>query len=171
VHIGQGHITFDWTATHHFAAVDYLRRNSKPGLLAKSAPVVVLLCALLFLGFTEGDFSYERVTELLWSLVPIAILSAIFWTIFISEAGRRLLFSRRPGIPCALRFDERGITVAIGKSPLSYPWAKVRSIGEDAEYLFVVASRSTCFAIPKTAFGNPLEAEQFATTMRQLLEP
>jgi hypothetical protein len=61
--------------------------------------------------------------------------------------------------------------VAIGKSPFLYPRSKVRAVDEDAEYIFVLVSSSVCFAIPKSAFGSSLEAEQFAARIRTLLAP
>jgi|SRR6266850_1023313 len=150
MHTEHGRISFAWTAIHHFAAVDYLRRRSKRGLLFNAATLLIpLIVGLVFLDIFEGGLSHEGVVQILWGFGAFAVLGGVFWAVFMSQPGRRFLFRRSSAIPCALEFDERGVTVAIGKSPLSYPWAKVRSVEDNAEYVFVRASSSTCFAIPK----------------------
>jgi len=130
-----------------------------------------LLGALVIVDLTEGGLSYERVVQLLLFFAAFAVLAAVAWAAFTWQPVRRFLFHRGSAVPCALEFDKQGVTVAIGKSPLRYPWSKVRSIGESAEYMFVLASSSACFAIPKSAFGSALEAEYFAATMRRFLGP
>jgi hypothetical protein len=166
---GINRISFDWTAIHHFAAVDHARRHFKRTRLSSIMTLLVpLLAGLAIFGLYAADPSLS-IGQLLWSVVPVVTLGAAFWAVFMSRAGRRLVFGRTSPIPIALEFDTHGVTVALGKAPLSYPWAKVRSIDEDAEYVFVLASCGVCYAIPKSAFGNPLAAEHFATTMRRLL--
>lgn len=165
-----GRIRFNWTATHHFAAVDYLRRRPRRGLFFNTATLLIaLLAGLALLDLLAGGLSPELIVQLPLFLGVVVTLGAISWAVFMSRAGRRLLFRRSSAIACTLEFDERAVTVAVGKSPLSYPWAKVRSIDEDDEYVFVLASSSACFAIPKSAFGSPLEAGHFAATMRRFL--
>jgi hypothetical protein len=168
----HGRISFEWTAAHHFAAVDYLRSRSKRGPLFKAGMLILgLLAALTIVGFNEGGLSHKSAVHVLSFFAAFTVLGAIAWAAFTSPRVRRFLFRRSSALPCALEFDKQGITVAIGKSPLRYPWTKVRSIGESADYMFVLASSSACFAIPKSAFGSPLEAEYFAATMRSYLGP
>ena len=172
MHSDHGRISFEWTAVHHLAAVDYLRSRSKRRRLFNIGMLVAgFLAALTIVGLSEGSLSYESVVQVLLFFAAFAVLGAVAWAAFTSRPARRFLFRRSSVVPCALEFDQQGVTVAIGKSPLRYPWSKVRSIGESTEYMFVLASSSACFAIPKSAFGSPLEAEYFAATMRRFLGP
>ena len=170
MHADQDRISFDWTAAHHFAGVDHLRRRSKRGLLFNAATLLIpLIVGLVFLHLFGGGLSHEGIVQVLWGFGAFAVIGTVFWAVFMSRPGRGLFFPRSRAIPCALEFDARGVTVEIGKSLLSYPWAKVRSVDEGAEYVFVLASSSACFAIPKSAFGSSVDAEHFATTMRRFL--
>jgi hypothetical protein len=172
VHSEHGRISFEWTAAHHLAAVDYLRsRHKRSRLFSIGMMLAGFLAALSIVGLAERSLSYESVVQVLSFFAAFAVLGAVAWAAFTSRPVRRFLFRRSSVVPCALEFDRQGVTVAIGKSPLRYPWSKVRSIGESTEYLFVAASSSACFAVPKSAFGSPLEAEYFAATMRKFLGP
>jgi hypothetical protein len=160
----KGRVDFEWTATHHFAAVDHLRRSAKRSLLFNVAILFIpLLVGLAFV--SDGN-----VPQFLILYAVFSALSAGAWAAFRSQPVRRFFFRYSSAVPCALEFDERGVTWAIGgKSALSYPWSRVRSIGESAEYVFVLAS--VCVAIPKSTFGSPLEPEYFAASMRRFLGP
>ena len=162
----RGHVNFSWTATDHFAAVDHLRNRTKRGPVAKIAtflaPFLVGLAVVIVLG---GMPSANQLA----GLASFAALGAIFWAVFMWQRGRRFLFRRASALPCGLQFDEQGIAWLIGKHRLAYPWSEVRSVNENEERIFVIASRATCVSVPKSAFGSPLEAEHFARGMRAYL--
>jgi hypothetical protein len=165
----SGHVTFEWTAARHFAAADHLAQRSKAKRRYHFAAslAVWLLMMTAFAIWDERPF-VDQLVQLLVFSVGFAVVSAAFWAIFTWPRGRRLFFRRASAIACSLAFDERGVAWLLGKQRLFYPWSKVRSVDEDSDHIFVLASTAFCLAIPKSAFGSPLEAEYFAANMRDM---
>jgi hypothetical protein len=168
----RGHVNFSWTATDHFAAVDHLRNRTKRGPVFKIAtflaPFLAGFAVVIVLG---GMPSANQLTGYLAGLASFAALAAIFQAVFMWRRGRRFFFRRASAAPCGLQFDEQGVTWLIGKHRLTYRWSEVRSVNENEEHIFVIASRATCISVPKSAFGGLLEAEYFARGMRVYLGP
>jgi predicted outer membrane lipoprotein len=168
----HGRIDFKWNAASHFAAVDHLRsQHTRNRLVSFGVPLATALVVIMALWVVEGGLTFDHVLQLLLFLAAFSILGAVAWAAFMSQPARRFLFRRGSTVPCALEFDSEGITVDIGKSPIRYPWSKVRSVAENSEYMFVLARSSACFAIPKATFASPAEAEKFAASMRRFLAP
>jgi hypothetical protein len=168
----RGHVNFSWTATDHFAAVDHLSNRTKRGRVSKIATFLAPFLVGLAVVTVLGDMpSVNQVTGYLAGLAAFAALAAIFWAVFMWQPGRRFFFRRASAVPCGLQFDEQGITWLIGKHRLTYGWSEVRSVNENEEHIFVIASRATCVSVPKSAFGSPLEADYFARGMRVYLGP
>ena len=168
----RGRVDFRLNAESHFAAVDHLRRRHKGNRFKRlGISVAVALVLIGALWVIEGGLTFEHARQLTLFLAAFSVLGALAWVALMSWPVRRFLFRRASTVRCTLEFDGGGITVEIGKSPLRYPWSKVDSVAEDAEYLFVLARSSACFAIPKTAFASPVEAENFAAGMRRFLVP
>jgi len=168
----HGRINFKWNAASHFAAVDYLRSQHKRSrLVSLGVPLATALVVITALWVVQGGLTFEHVKQMLLFFVAFSVLGAVAWVALVSQPVRRFLFRRGSTVPCALEFDSEGITVDIGKSPIRYPWSKVRSVAENSEYMFVLARSSACFAIPKAAFVSPVEAKSFVANMRRFLAP
>ena len=168
----HGRISFNWDAASHFAAVDYLMSERKGNrFVSLGLPFAAVLVVIAAMWVVEDGLTFDQVVELVLFFAAFSILAAVVCVSLMSQPVRRFLFRRGSMAPCALEFNNDGITVAIGKSPIRYPWSKVRSIADNSEYVFVLARSSSCFAIPKTAFVSPVEADNFVASMRRFLAP
>jgi YcxB-like protein len=165
----QGQVNFNWTAADHFAAADHLGERTKLGPVSKVATLLAPLLGGLAIVAMFDDESGHQLIGYLVGLAAFAAIAAVFWIVFMWQRGRRFFFRRASALPCGLQFDEQGIAWLIGsKHRLTYRWSEVRSVNENDEYIFVIAS-SNCVAIPKSAFASPLEADYFARSMRAYL--
>lgn len=168
----HGRISFNWDAASHFAAIDYLMSQHKGNrFVSLGLPFAMVLVVITVLWIVEGSLTFDKVMQLVLFFAAFSVLAAVVCLSLMSQPVRRFLFRRGSTAPCALEFNNDGITVAIGKSPIRYPWSKVRSIADNSEYVFVLARSSSCFAIPKAAFVSPVEADNFIASMRRFLAP
>jgi hypothetical protein len=166
----HGRISFNWDAASHFAAVDYLMSQHKGNRFVNlGLPFATGLAVITVLWVVEGGLTFDQVTQLVLFFAAFSVLAAVVCLSLMSQAVRRFLFRRGSTAPCALEFDNEGITLAIGKSAIRYPWSKVRSIADNSKYVLVLARSSSCFAIPKAAFVSPVEADNFVANMRRFL--
>lgn len=154
---------------HHLAAVRHLRARAGSGGLGNVAGfLVAVLVAVVYVEFFLDGLFDSLSLEFLWLIAAFAVLGAVLMAVLSSAPVRGFLVRHKGAVPCVLTFDQGGLTVAIGKSPLFYPWRRVRGVDESSEYLFVLVSQA-CFAIPQSAFGNPLESARFASAIRRFL--
>lgn len=166
----SGQVRFDLTMTHHLAAVDYLTARSRRRMLRTVGGFLVsTLIVLGCLDLLFGGLSNGQLIEFVWLSTVFMLVGAVLVALLASRPVRRFLARRKGAVPCTLSFDQRELRVAFGKSAIVYPWPEVRAVDEDPEYVFVLASSGACFAVPKSAFGSPLHAEQFATALRRFL--
>jgi hypothetical protein len=148
--------------------VRHLRTHSGVGLGNLAGFLVSVLVAVVYVEYFLGGLSNSLSLEFLWLLGAFAVLGAVLMAVLTSEPVRRLAVRRKGAAPLVLSIDQGGLTVLIGKSPLSYPWSKVRAVDETPDYLFIVLP-SMCYAVPQSAFANPLESAQFASAIRRFL--
>ena len=163
--MSTNHVKFDWTMAHHLAAVRHLRAHSV-GIGNVAGFLVAILVAVAYVEYVLGGLFNSLSIEFLWLIGAFAVLGAILMAVIGSEPVRRLLVRHKGTVPCLVTIDEAGLTVLIGKSPLFYPWSKVRGVDETPDYLYVIAAR-VCYAIPQSAFANPLESAQFVAAIRR----
>jgi hypothetical protein len=158
---------------HHVAAVGYMRTRFGSRLGNAATFLAAMLGMLAFFELLYGGLSGEQLVEFLWLAALFALLSVAVVVVLSSDPVRRFLLRRSGSVACTVAFDEQGLRVTFGDpgdSPLYYPWSKVRAVDEDGEYIFVAPSSHVCFAVPKSAFGSPLYAEQFITGLRRFLK-
>lgn len=150
----------------------FMLRNSDLGRKMMLHRFIVVECLLLFICFVFA-INHNRLVVLMW----FAGLSGLAWLFrersvilqFKKDFRREKrkdetnLFDRER----MMTIDTDGLRVLIGSRENRYDWSEVEAVGQDKNNVFILLKGVLHYVIPKTAWEDPDQSEQFFDTLQR----